>query len=176
MNCEIDKKYIFLENYFLVDVVWVGDDLYLLKIYEMNNKILEQINEVFKQTSRSNYKTLEQCRKDYEKELNAISQSFEITDLESLFLITIIINNTESKNCQFEDIAYKMNVSIFEVLDNIHVLFSLQSKNLIEINDFDEIPQENRRFSMRNKYTVEIMNKNFTISKETEFQIFKRIL
>ena len=176
MNCEIDKKYIFLGNYFLVDVVWVGDDLYLLKIYEMNNKILEQINEVFEQTSRSNYKTLEQCRKDYEKELNAISQSFEITDLESLFLITIIINNTESKNCQFEDIAYKMNVSIFEVLDNIHVLFSLQSKNLIEINDFDEIPQENRRFSMRNKYTVEIMNKNFTISKETEFQIFKRIL
>ena len=159
-----------------MDVVCLIEGLGLWKILKMDNKILEQINEVFKQTSRLHYKTLEQCKGDFEKEVNAISQSFDISDLEALFLISIIISNTEYKNCQIEDIADKLEVSRFEILKNIDILFSLQDKKLIEINEPDEAPQENRRFHFRSKYPIEVMNKNFTISKKTELQIFKQNL
>ena len=83
----------------------------------MNTQLLTSIDQVYKQSSIHAFKTLEQRQSDYEKELKVVSDIFEIDDLEALFLIAIVINNTEYKNCQLEDIANQLNISKFEILD-----------------------------------------------------------
>ena len=142
----------------------------------MNKEILEHINNIYKQTSRLTYKTIEQCKADFEPELKAISKIFGIADLEAIFLLSIIINNAEYKNCQIEDIANSLDVSKFEVLENLDKLISLQIKNLIEISEPKDNEQENHRYSHKSKFPITIMNKIFKITEETEFQIFSKIL
>ena len=140
----------------------------------MNKEILEHINNIYKQTSRLTYKTIEQCKADFEPELKAISKIFGIADLEAIFLLSIIINNAEYKNCQIEDIANSLEVSKFEVLENLDKLISLQIKNLIEISEPKDNEQENHRYSHKSKFPITIMNKIFKITEETEFQIFSK--
>ena len=140
----------------------------------MNKEILEHINNIYKQTSRLTYKTIEQCKADFEPELKAISKIFGIADLEALFLLSIIINNAQYKNCQIEDIANSLEVSKFEVLENLDKLISLQIKNLIEISEPKNNEQENHRYSHKSKFPITIMNKIFKITEETEFQIFSK--
>ncbi|MBP6577246.1 MAG: hypothetical protein KA796_06555 [Chryseobacterium sp.] len=142
----------------------------------MNKEILEHINNIYKQTSRLTYKTIEQCKADFEPELKAISKIFGIADLEAIFLLSIIINNAEYKNCQIEDIANSLDVSKFEVLENLDKFISLQSKKLIEISEPNDSEQENHRYSHKSKFPITIMNKIFKITEETEFQIFSKIL
>lgn len=130
----------------------------------MNTKLLINIDAIYKETSRMNYKTIEQCQSDYEKQLNTVTQAFEINHLEAIFLIAIIINNTEYKNCQLEDIANQLNVSKFEIMENLQSLFSLESKSLISIHEPEEITQEKRLIN-RAKYPIDILNKSFIITK-----------
>lgn len=134
----------------------------------MNTELLSSIDNVYQQSSIHNFKTIEQCQSTYEKEVKVISQSFEIDDLEALFLIAIVINNTEYKICQIENIANLLEISRFEILKNLNVLFSLQSKNLIEINDYVETNSETKRYLNRTTYPVEMMNKSIKISKPLE--------
>lgn len=115
-----------------------------------------------------NFKTIAQCLEIFEKEVKIISQIFEVDSLEALFLIIIIINNTEYKTCRLEDIADKLEISRFEILKNLNVLFSLQTKKMIEIQDSEEAVMETKRFLNRTKYPIEIMNKSITISKSVE--------
>ena len=140
----------------------------------MNKQILKHVNNVYKQTSRLTYKTIEQCNADFGAELKAISKIFGIADLEALFLLSIIINNAQYKNCQIEDIANSLEVSKFEVLENLDKLISLQIKNLIEISEPKNNEQENQRYSHKSKFPITIMNKIFKITEETEFQIFSK--
>ncbi len=140
----------------------------------MNKQILKHVNNVYKQTSRLTYKTIEQCNADFGAELKAISKIFGIADLEALFLLSIIINNAQYKNCQIEDIANSLEVSKFEVLENLDKLISLQIKNLIEISEPKNNEQENHRYSHKSKFPITIMNKIFKITEETEFQIFSK--
>lgn len=140
----------------------------------MNKQILKHVNNVYKQTSRLTYKTIEQCNADFGAELKAISKIFGIADLEALFLLSIIINNAQYKNCQIEDIANSLEVSKFEVLENLDKLISLQIKNLIEISEPKDNEQENHRYSHKSKFPITIMNKIFKITEETEFQIFSK--
>ena len=85
----------------------------------MNTTLLTNIDAIYKETSRMNYKTIEQCQSDYEKQIDVVAQTFEINQLEAIFLTAIIINNTEYKNCQLEDIANQLNISKFEILENL---------------------------------------------------------
>lgn len=140
----------------------------------MNKQILKHVNNVYKQTSRLTYKTIELCIADFGAELKAISKIFGIADLEALFLLSIIINNAQYKNCQIEDIANSLEVSKFEVLENLDKLISLQIKNLIEISEPKDNEQENHRYSHKSKFPITIMNKIFKITEETEFQIFSK--
>ena len=140
----------------------------------MNKQILKHVNNVYKQTSRLTYKTIEQCNADFGAELKAISKIFGIADLEALFLLSIIINNAQYKNCQIEDIANSLEVSKFEVLENLDKLISLQIKNLIEISEPKDNEQENHRYSHKSKFPITNMNKIFKITEETEFQIFSK--
>lgn len=134
----------------------------------MNTDLLASIDNVYKQNSIHRFKTIEQCKSDYEKELNVISTLFDINDMEALFLIAIVINNTEYKVCQIEDVANLLEISRFDILKNLNVLFSLQTKNLIEINDYQVSNSETKKYLNRTTYPVEIMNKSFTISKGVE--------
>lgn len=134
----------------------------------MNTTLLTNIDAIYKETSQMNYKTIEQCQSDYEKQIDVVAQTFEINQLEAIFLTAIIINNTEYKNCQIEDIANLLEISRFEILKNLNVLFSLQSKNLIEINDYVETNSETKRYLNRTTYPVEMMNKSIKISKPLE--------
>lgn len=134
----------------------------------MNTTLLTNIDAIYKETSRMNYKTIEQCQSDYEKQIDVVAQTFEINQLEAIFLTAIIINITEYKNCQIEDIANLLEISRFEILKNLNVLFSLQSKNLIEINDYVETNSETKRYLNRTTYPVEMMNKSIKISKPLE--------
>ena len=140
----------------------------------MNKQILKHVNNVYKQTSRLTYKTIEQCNADFGAELKAISKIFGIADLEALFLLSIIINNAQYKNCQIEDIANSLEVSKFEVLENLDKLISLQIKNLIEISEPKDNELEIHRYSHKSKFPITIMNKIFKITEETEFQIFSK--
>lgn len=134
----------------------------------MNTDLLASIDNVFKQNSIHRFKTLEKCKVDFEKELNVISTSFDINDMEALFLIAVVVNNTEYKICQIEDIANLLEISRFDILKNLNVLFSLQTKNLIEINDDAVTNSETKKYLNRTTYPVEIMNKSFKISKSVE--------
>jgi hypothetical protein len=134
----------------------------------MNTDLLASIDNVYKQNSIHRFKTIEQCKSDYEKELNVISTLFDINDMEALFLIAIVINNTEYKVCQIEDVANLLEISRFDILKNLNVLFSLQTKNLIEINDYQVSNSETKKYLNRTTYPVEIMNKSFIISKGVE--------
>ena len=134
----------------------------------MNTDLLSSIDNVYQQISISDFKTIEQCLSNFENDVKVVSQSFEIDELEALFLIAIVINNTEYKTCQLEDIADKLEISRFEILKNLDILFSLQSKSLIEINDYEETMMETKRFLTRNRYPIEIMNKSIKISKTVE--------
>ena len=71
----------------------------------MSTTLLNNIDGIYKETSKMIYRTLRQCQSDYEKELSVIAQIFEINHLEAIFLTAITINNIEYKNCQLEDIA-----------------------------------------------------------------------
>ena len=133
----------------------------------MNTKLLTSIDTVYKESSRMNYKTIEQCQSNYAKQIDVVAQTFDINHLEAIFLAAIIINNTEYKNCQLEDIANQLNISKFEILENLQSLFSLESKNLIRINEPEEIAQE-KRFMNRTKYPIDILNKSFIITKTVE--------
>lgn len=133
----------------------------------MNTTLLTNIDAIYKETSRMNYKTIEQCQSDYEKQIDVVAQTFEINQLEAIFLTAIIINNTEYKNCQLEDIANQLNISKFEILENLQSLFSLESKNLISINEPEEIDQETRLIN-RTNYPIDILNKSFIITKTVE--------
>lgn len=146
-----------------------GQPLLLIQLnFEMmNTNLLKNIDVIYKETSRMSYKTIEQCQSDYEKQLNTVAQAFEINHLEAIFLTAIIINNTEYKNCQLEDIANQLNVSKFEIMENLQSLFSLESKNLISINEPEEIAQEKRLIN-RAKYPIDILNKSFIITKTVE--------
>lgn len=137
----------------------------------MNTNLLTNIDEVYKEISRMTYKTIEQCQSKYEKQLKIVAQTFEINHLEAIFLIAIIINNTEYKNCQLEDIANQLNVSKFEILENLQSIFSLESKNLISINEPEEISQE-RRLINQAKYPIDILNKSFVITKTVENKLW----
>ncbi len=139
----------------------------------MNTQLLASIDIVYRQNSIHRFKTIEQCRSDYENELEAISKSFEIDNMEALFLIAIVINNTEYKVCQIDDIANLLEISRFDILKNLHVLFSLQSKKLIEINDYTVSNSETKKYLNRTTYPVEIMNKSFKISKSVEHKLFE---
>lgn len=139
------------------------------------SNVLDYINNFYIQTSINSYKTLEQCKAGFENESKIISKTFEIDDLESLFLLAIIINNTEYKNCQLEDIADRLEVSRFEVLDNVQALYNLQSKNLVEIIEPEDLPQEKRPFANFRKYPIDIMNKDFVISRMVENKIFNEM-
>ena len=134
----------------------------------MTKTLIDSIDKIYHQTTAYSYKTLEQYRKDFEKELNVISEWFQINALESIFLTAIIINNTEYKNCQLEDIAVRLEVSKFEVLAQIQVLFTLRDKKLIEINEWEDFSPERPHFLNQRKYPIDIMNKNFSISKIVE--------
>ncbi len=138
----------------------------------MNTQLLTSIDRVYQQSSIHNFKTLEQCLETFEKEVKIISQIFEIDDLEALFLIAIIINNTEYRICRLEDIADKVEISRFEILKNLNVLFSLQTKNLIEINDYEETNSETKRYLNRITDPVQMMNKSIKISKSLENKLF----
>jgi len=138
----------------------------------MNTDLLSSIDNVYQQNAIHDFKTIEQCLTTYENELKIFSKSFEINELEALFLIAIVINNTEYRTCQLEDIADKLEISRFEMLKNLNVLFSLQSKNLIEINDYEEPHSETKRFLNRNQYPIKIMNKSMKISKMVENRLF----
>lgn len=142
----------------------------------MNKEILVQIDQVFKETSRLNYKTIEQCMADFESELKVISQRLCIDNFEAFFLLSIILNNAEYKNCRLEDIADKMEISKFEVLKNIEVLYSLQTKNLIEISEPNETEFHNHRYSHQSEFPIGILNQIFKISQEIEFQLFNKNL
>lgn len=133
----------------------------------MNTNLLTNIDAIYKEISRMNYKTLEQCQSDYEKQINKIAQTFEINQLEAIFLTAIIINNTEYKNCHLEDIANQLNISKFEILENLQSLFSLESKNLVSINEPEEFAQEKRLIN-RVKYPIDVLNKSFIITKAVE--------
>lgn len=139
------------------------------------SNVLDYINNFYIQTSINSYKTLEQCKAGFENGSKIISKTFEIDDLESLFLLAIIINNTEYKNCQLEDIADRLEVSRFEVLDNVQALYNLQSKNLVEIIEPEDLPQEKRPFANFRKYPIDIMNKDFVISRMVENKIFNEM-
>jgi len=52
----------------------------------MNTKLLTTIDNVYKQNSRQNCRTIEQCKTDHENRLKVMCESFEIEDLEGLFL------------------------------------------------------------------------------------------
>ena len=134
----------------------------------MSTTLLTNIDGIYKETSKMIYRTLRQCQSDYEKELSVIAQIFEINHFEALFLTAIIINNTEYKNCQLEDIANQLNISKFEILENLPSLFSLESRGLISINEPEEISQESKKFSNRTKYTIDVLNKSFVITKTVE--------
>ena len=134
----------------------------------MSTTLLTNIDGIYKETSKMIYRTLRQCQSDYEKELSVIAQIFEINHFEALFLTAIIINNTEYKNCQLEDIANQLNISKFEILENLPSLFSLESRGLISINEPEEISQESKKFSNRTKYTIVVLNKSFVITKTVE--------
>lgn len=134
----------------------------------MNTTLLTNIDGIYKETSRMTYKTIDECQSDFEKELNVIALIFEINHLEALFLTVIIINNTEYKNCQLEDIANQLNISKFEMLENLPSLFSLESKGLISIDEPEEISQESEKFSTRTKYPIDVLNKSFVITKTVE--------
>ena len=134
----------------------------------MSTTLLTNIDGIYKETSKMIYRTLRQCQSDYEKELSVIAQIFEINHLEAIFLTAIIINNTEYKNCQLEDIANQLNISKFEILENLPSLFSLESRGLISINEPEEISQESKKFSNRTKYTIDVLNKSFVITKTVE--------
>lgn len=134
----------------------------------MTKTLIDSIDKIYHQTTAYSYKTLEQYRKDFEKELNVISEWFQINALESIFLTAIIINNTEYKNCQLEDIAVRLEVSKFEVLAQIQVLFTLRDKKLIEISEWEDFSPERSHFLNQRKYPIDIMNKNFSISKIVE--------
>ena len=134
----------------------------------MNTTLLSNIGEIYKETSRMNFKTIEQYQSDYEKQLEILVQTFEINHLEAIFLTAIIINNTEYKNCQLEDIANQLNISKFEILENLPSLFSLESKGLISIDEPEEISVDTKRFSHRIKYPIDVLNKNFVITKKVE--------
>lgn len=133
----------------------------------MNTTLLTNIDAIYKETSRMNYKTIEQCQSDYEKQIDVVAQTFEINQLEAIFLTAIIISITEYKNCQLEDIANQLNISKFEILENLQSLFSLESKNLISINKPEEIDQETRLIN-RTNYPIDILNKSFIITKTVE--------
>lgn len=133
----------------------------------MNTTLLTNIDAIYKETARMNYKTIEQCQSDYEKQIDVVAQTFEINQLEAIFLTAIIINNTEYKNCQLEDIANQLNISKFEILENLQSLFSLECKNLISIYEPEEIDQETRLIN-RTNYPIDILNKSFIITKTVE--------
>ena len=134
----------------------------------MSTTLLTNIDGIYKETSKMIYRTLRQCQSDYEKELSVIAQIFEINNLEALFLTVLIINNTDYKNCQLEDIANQLNISKFEIFENVQSLFSLESKGLININDPEEISDDNKRFSNRMRYPIDVLNKSFVITKTVE--------
>ena len=134
----------------------------------MSTTLLNNIDGIYKETSKMIYRTLRQCQSDYEKELSVIAQIFEINHLEAIFLTAITINNIEYKNCQLEDIANQLNISKFEILENLPSLFSLESRGLISINEPEEISQESKKFSNRTKYTIDVLNKSFVITKTVE--------
>ena len=134
----------------------------------MSTTLLTNIDGIYKETSKMIYRTLRQYQSDYEKELSVIAQIFEINHLEAIVLTAIIINNTEYKNCQLEDIANQLNISKFELLENLPSLFSLESRGLISINEPEEISQESKKFSNRTKYTIDVLNKSFVITKTVE--------
>ena len=134
----------------------------------MSTTLLTNIDGIYKETSKMIYRTLRQCQSDYEKELSVIAQIFEINHLEAIFLTAITINNIEYKNCQLEDIANQLNISKFEILENLPSLFSLESRGLISINEPEEISQESKKFSNRTKYTIDVLNKSFVITKTVE--------
>lgn len=134
----------------------------------MNTQLLSSIDQVYKQSAIHSFKTLEQRQSDYEKELKIISDCFEIDGLEALFLIAIVINNTEYKVYQIEDIANLLEISRFDILKNLKVLFTLQSKKLIEINHYEVPASETNKYLNRTTYPVEIMNKSIKISKMVE--------
>ncbi|HBR12207.1 MAG TPA: hypothetical protein DD740_08395 [Chryseobacterium sp.] len=138
----------------------------------MNKEILGQIDRVYKETSRLTYKTIEQCLADFESELKVISKRFGIDNFEAFFLLSIILNNVEYKNCRLEDIADKMEISKFEVLKNIEKLFSLQAKKLIEISKPKETEFNNHRYSHLSEFPIGILNQVFRISHEIEYQLF----
>ncbi|MBH1960413.1 MAG: hypothetical protein I8H68_09905 [Flavobacteriia bacterium] len=139
----------------------------------MKNKILEKVTSFYRQSSHYTYKTLEQNKMDYKEELDYVSEFFKIDSLESLFLLSIIANNSEFKLCNIEEIASQLDVSRFDILKNLEVLYSLESKNLIEISEPHEYPQKNRKYAYLGSYPIEIMNKNLVISKAIENQFFK---
>ena len=134
----------------------------------MSTTLLTNIDGIYKETSKMIYRTLRQCQSDYEKELSVIAQIFEINNHEALFLTVLIINNTDYKNCQLEDIANQLNISKFEIFENVQSLFSLESKGLININDPEEISDDNKRFSNRMRYPIDVLNKSFVITKTVE--------
>ena len=138
----------------------------------MSTTLLTNIDGIYKETSKMIYRTLRQCQSDYEKELSVIAQIFEINNLEALFLTVLIINNTDYKNCQLEDIANQLNISKFEIFENVQSLFSLESKGLININDPEEISDDNKRFSNRMRYPIDVLNKSFVITKTVENKLF----
>jgi len=61
-----------------------------------------------------------------------------------------------------------LEISRFDILKNLKVLFSLQSKNLIEINDYEETNSETKKYLNRTTYPVEMMNKSIKISETVE--------
>ena len=138
----------------------------------MSTTLLTNIDGIYKETSKMIYRTLRQCQSDYEKELSVIAQIFEINNHEALFLTVLIINNTDYKNCQLEDIANQLNISKFEIFENVQSLFSLESKGLININDPEEISDDNKRFSNRMRYPIDVLNKSFVITKTVENKLF----
>lgn len=137
----------------------------------MNTKILETLHAINEKTSRKKSKSLEQLKLDYQEELKLMSEIFEISILESLFLTSIIISNTDQKICDIDDIAFQLEISKFIIFQNLSAIYSLEEKELIEIFEIDRdfIPKS-RYISFA--YPIEILNKNFRITKNLENLIF----
>lgn len=136
----------------------------------MKNEILENLHSINEKTSRNKSKNLDQVLLDFESELKYISEAFNITTVEALFLGSIIITNSEQKMCDVDDISMQLDLSKFIIFQNLSGLYSLQDKELIEIFEIEkELRPKNSFASM--DYPFDILNKKFRLTENSKNKI-----
>ena len=136
----------------------------------MKNEILENLHSINEKTSRNKSKNLDQVLLDFKSELKYISEAFNITTLEALFLGSIIITNSEQKMCDVDDISMQLDLSKFIIFQNLSGLYSLQDKELIEIFEIDKELRPKNSFSSMD-YPFDILNKKFRLTESSKNKI-----